>query len=409
MTTHSTPPQTRLYTPSTVALAIIVAISYVGLGFIAPLRALYAYGMGASSVEIGLMTASFLVANFLTAPFVGRLTDRFQPGRVLWIGLLAHALIVLVYLPVQSPGWLIALRALEGAATASILPPARALMNKLAPVGRQGEAMGLIGAAQSAGILLGPVAGTLLASLLGYAPSFLVASALLAGVAVLAFCLLSRQQATVVRQKQELISGRAISPSLLLVYGLGVQRMIVPGIMTTIWSLFMHAHGASLFVIGLSYATYGLSSLLVAPLAGKWSDRVGRYGTVLLGLTMAGIIYTAYALTTSVFWIVALGVVEGVAIAIEDGAINGLLSDLMPPGMQGRVQANFSAASTLGQLLGATIAGVLYTLGPGLPFLATGPLYLVVAVLLLTPPAAKIFHRSKNTFPSLLSSATKSQ
>ena len=407
MTIHSTAHQTHLYTPSTVVLAIIVAISYVGLGFIAPLRALYAYGMGASSVEIGLMTASFLVANFLTAPFVGRLTDRFQPGRVLWIGLLAHALIVLVYLPVQSPGWLIALRALEGAATASILPPARALMNKSAPMGRQGEAMGLIAAAQSAGILLGPVAGTLLASLLGYAPSFLVASALLTGVAVLAFCLLSRQQAAVVRQKQELISGRAISPPLLLVYGLGVQRMIVPGIMTTIWSLFMHDRGASLFIIGLSYATYGLSSLLVAPLAGKWSDHVGRYGTVLLGLTMAGIIYTAYALTTSVFWIVTLGVVEGIGIAIEDGAINGLLSDLIPPGMQGRVQANFSAASTLGQLLGATIAGVLYTLGPGLPFLATGPLYLMVAGLLLTPPAARIFQRSKNTLPSLLSTPTK--
>jgi MFS family permease len=396
MTSVLSQSQTRLYTPSTITLAIIVTISYTGLGFVSPLRSLYASQMGASSIEIGLMTIAFLVANFLTAPFVGRLTDRFQPGRVLWIGLLAHALIVLAYLPVQAAAWLIMLRALEGMATASILPPARALMNKLAPPGRQGEAMGLVGASQSAGILLGPVAGTLLASFLGYAPSFLAASALLALVALLAFFLLSHQKNVTVAQKQELLSGRAISPSLLPIYALGVQRMLVPGVMLTIWSLFMHERGASLFLIGLSYATYGIASFLFAPLAGKWSDRVGRYSMILLGLTMAGIIYTSYALVTSVFWIVALGVIEGIGIAIEDGALNGLVSDMIEPGMQGRIQANFTAANTIGQLLGATIAGALYSIAPGLPFLITGPLYLVVAALLLTPPAARFMLSRQN-------------
>ncbi|MGH2486189.1 MAG: MFS transporter [Ktedonobacterales bacterium] len=59
---------------------------------------------------------------------------------------------------------------------ATILPPARALMNAIAPKSRQGEATGLLSSAQMVGILLGPVLGTILASQVGYAPSFLVAS-----------------------------------------------------------------------------------------------------------------------------------------------------------------------------------------------------------------------------------------
>jgi hypothetical protein len=68
-----------VYTPVLLLLALIVSMSYLGLGFIMPLRALYGRTVGASSGEIGLMAASFLLAGFLAAPLMGLLTENSPP------------------------------------------------------------------------------------------------------------------------------------------------------------------------------------------------------------------------------------------------------------------------------------------------------------------------------------------
>jgi MFS family permease len=136
-----------IYTPAVLMLVIIVGISFLGLGLVMPLRALYGRQIGASSTEIGLMTASFLLAGFLASPPVGWLADRFGYKNVLWIGLLLHALLMLAYIPVQDPVLLIGLRALEGIASVSVLPPTRAMMNSIAPRTRQGEALSLLSSA----------------------------------------------------------------------------------------------------------------------------------------------------------------------------------------------------------------------------------------------------------------------
>src|SRR5436309_5659411 len=54
-----------IYTPTVLMLVIIVGISFLGLGLVMPLRALYGRQIGASSTEIGLMTVSYLLAGLL--------------------------------------------------------------------------------------------------------------------------------------------------------------------------------------------------------------------------------------------------------------------------------------------------------------------------------------------------------
>ncbi|HEY8599572.1 MAG TPA: MFS transporter, partial [Thermomicrobiales bacterium] len=75
------PPAASVYSPAILLLAAIVGGSFLGLGFILPLRAIYARSIGSTAVEIGLMTTAYLLASFLAAPFIGRLTDRLGPKR----------------------------------------------------------------------------------------------------------------------------------------------------------------------------------------------------------------------------------------------------------------------------------------------------------------------------------------
>jgi MFS family permease len=133
-----------LYTLPAIVLLAAVALSFVGLGFVMPLRALYAREIGASSVEVGLMATAFLLTSFAVTPAMGWLSDRIGARNVLGLSLLTYAWLLAAYVPVTSPGALIALRALEGVSAAGVLTPARALMNTVAPPNRYGEALGLV-------------------------------------------------------------------------------------------------------------------------------------------------------------------------------------------------------------------------------------------------------------------------
>ena len=387
----------RFYTPTMVLLAIVVAVSFLGVGFIVPLRTLYAHELGASSAEIGLMTVSFLVASFVAAPVIGHLSDRYGAKNVLWIGLLVHGAVVLIYLPVRSPIWLIGLRAIEGIATVAILPPARTLMSILAPTHRQAEALGIVSAAQNAGILLGPVLGALVASAFGYGPSFLLVSTLLALMTVAAYRFLPRPAvASSTKTARQEPTQRLFRFPLLLVYFLGLLLMLSTGVIATIWSLYMLDRGASLLLIGLSYTAVGLPQLVLTPLAGRWSDRYGRYGLTICGVSLLGLVYTAYGVVSSPLWIVFLCGVEGVFHALAESGVNGLLADVTPAGREGTVQAHFNAARTAGSLLGATVAGFFYAVGPGVPFLMTGPWYVFGTVILFLPSFARMFARGRS-------------
>jgi hypothetical protein len=52
--------------------------------------------------------------------------------------------------------------------------------------------------------------------------------------------------------------------------------------------------------------------------------------------------------------------------------LDGLLADIIPQDARGKVQANYTAAGLIGNLIGATAAGLLYGYSTGLPFLIEG-------------------------------------
>jgi MFS family permease len=393
-TAESVAVRERIYTAPVLLLAATVGVSFLGLGFVMPLRALYGRQIGATSGEIGLMASVALLTGFLAAPGIGWLSDRFGHRTILWIGVLAHALLVLAYIPVDDPVVLIGLRGLEGIAIVSVLPPARALMNTLAPRSRQGEALALVSSAQMVGILMGPAAGTILASRVGYTPSFLLASIPLFTGAAGALLFLPGRAATPATETDGALATRAallFTPPLLLAYGLGAVYAVTNGVIQAIWSIYMADAGASLPLIGLSYTVFALPAGLLGPIAGRLSDRRGRYQPILLGLCGYAAIYVAFGLGVSPLWLVLLSGVEGVAAAFVGGALNGLLADALPTGAHGKGQANFSAAQTAGSFVGATAAGFLYALSPRAPFVATGVVFAAGAAVLLLPAVIALF------------------
>jgi MFS family permease len=365
-----------------------------------PLRALYGRSVGASSGEIGLMASAALLTGFLSAPFIGRLSDRLGHGYLLFAGLVLHTLLVLAYIFVEDPVLLIALRGLEGIAVVGILPPARALANTLAPPTRQAETLGLLSAAQTVGILLGPTFGLLLATAVGYHDAFLVASIPLALGAVLAWFFLPRRTAEIAGERTARSKRAALfTRPLLLAYSLQIVLATTQGVGAAVWTIYMADLGASPLVIGLSFTTFAVPIIILAPIAGRMADRHGRYWYVLFGIAICGVLFVIYGLPINPIWLVILSVPEGIAAAFARSAADGLLADATPPALRGQIQAAYSAAGTGSAFVVATVSGFIYGLYRGLPFIFVGAVFLAGVVALLVPGIARMFDPNATHLP----------
>jgi MFS family permease len=263
-------------------------------------------------------------------------------------------------------------------------------MNTVAPPERYGEALGLVSTARYVGIVAGPAVGTLLASRVGYTPAFLAASGVLT-LTALAVCLCLRPPTDVTPHAVSLapVFSCGFTGPLALAYGLAVVLAWPQGMTPAIWSLYMQDRGASLLLIGLSYTAFALPAAALAPVAGRLSDRYGRWYPLLAGLVLAGVVYCVYGLRLPPGWIICLMFAEGAGLAVARAATDGFLADHVPQGLQGRIHALFSAAGTAGSLVGAMVSGVLYAIEPGMPLLVMGMLYLLVPVALLMVPARR--------------------
>ena len=69
-----------------------VALDLIGFGIVVPILPRYAERFGASGLTVGLLFASFSLAQFAAAPLLGRLSDRIGRKPVIVISLLGTAI-----------------------------------------------------------------------------------------------------------------------------------------------------------------------------------------------------------------------------------------------------------------------------------------------------------------------------
>jgi MFS family permease len=177
----------------------------------------------------------------------------------------------------------------------------------------------------------------------------------------------------------------------MLAYSLTAALSLTNGAISSVWAIYMVARGASLELIGLSYTSFAIISLVLAPVAGRVSDRRGRFAPVLLAMALYVGIYAAYAFPISALALVLLSAVEGISGAVARSAVDGLLADVAPPAMRGRAQANYSAAGTGAAFVMALLSGALYGIYPGLPFAAVALAFLFTTLALFLPPIRRRF------------------
>ena len=137
-----------------------------------------------SLLVLGGLLALYDGAEVLLKPVFGTIADRIGARPVLLGGLVAFAAASVLYVVVDSPGWLWAARLGQGAAASAFSPAASALVARLNPAAKHGRAYGSYGFYKSLGYTLGPLLGGVLVWAGGLRLLFAVLAALGAVVAV---------------------------------------------------------------------------------------------------------------------------------------------------------------------------------------------------------------------------------
>lgn len=121
--------------------------------------------------------------------------------------------------------------------------------------------------------------------------------------------------------------------------------------------------GASPTMIGLLFASFGVTLFAVSVPMGGLSDRIGRRAPMTLALAALAASTLLFAFATSLPWLFAARLVQGAADAMTWVVGLALIADLYPPQERGRIVGIMMAGTSFGLLIGPTVGGWLYEFG----------------------------------------------
>jgi|tagenome__1003787_1003787.scaffolds.fasta_scaffold20890159_2 MFS family permease len=158
--------------------------------------------------------------------------------------------------------------------------------------------------------------------------------------------------------------------------------------------------------VGLAFGAFSASTLILRPLAGRWTDRHGRRPLLVGGAALFTVLVFGHLLVTDLVWLVVLRLLMGMAEALYFVAGFAALADLAPPGRAGEALSYNSLALFLGIAVGPVIAQALLGVGGFRLVWAGAGLLLVLATALAARvpetrapstgpvPAAPLIHRA---------------
>ncbi len=361
-----------------------VALDLVGFGIIVPILGRYAERFGASGLTVGLLFASFSLAQLLCAPLLGRLSDRIGRKPVIVISLIGTAIGSFITGAAGVLWLLFAGRIVDGASGGS-LSVAQAAVADLAPEADRPRLIGLLGAAFGVGFVLGPAIGGL-AALGGPHVPFYVAGVLATINAVAAIIRLpeTRRPGDHVRRPG---FTTPVSPILRHLAIVGFMTVVAFTSFEATFSLFgdrrfglTEASSAAVFL--------GVGLVLVAIQGGAYGRLVERFGTqrllaLGLGMLIAGLAVTSVAKVWPVLIIALLLLAVGQGCASP--SITSLVTQHAPPDRRGEALGFQQSAYAVGRVVGPPAAGAMFDrVGIWSPYLAGSVLCAAALGLLVT-------------------------
>ena len=350
---------------------ITVLIDIIGFGIIIPvlpqllqqlMHVTDRTDISAISKPAIFLTLIYGLMQFIFAPILGSLSDRYGRRPVLLFSLLGFGLdyIFLAFAP--SIGWLFLGRMISGITGASITT-ASAYMADISDEKNRAQNFGMIGAAFGLGFIIGPMLGGLLGEL-GTRIPFLVAAGLALVNALYGYFVLPESLDMEHRRSIDFKKANPISsllkfkkyPAVLgLIFSLLLIYISAHAVQSN-WSFAnINKFGWSPKMIGISLAVVGvLVSLVQGLLIRVVNPRLGNEKSVYIGIALYALGLTLFAFATQ-GWMMFLFLVPYCLGGISGPALQALISAHVPKNEQGELQGSLTGLQSLTTIFGPSM------------------------------------------------------
>jgi multidrug resistance protein len=369
-------------------------VDMLGLIIIFPLLPFYATRLGANAAMVGALVAAFSIAQLLSAPAWGRMSDHYGRRPAILVGLLVSAVAYIIFAFADSIWLLFVSRVIQGFGGGTI-GVVQAYVADISEGKDRAKALGWLSAVTSLGAVIGPALGSLLIDVGGRTAPGLGSASLCVLVSVFAWKFLKESHQLSTNERKALsahsrsgairsVITRPSEPAsrLIWIYAIAIGAFygttpMLPLILAD--RLAVTEKNVGYFVMYLGGMGVIVRTLILGRVIERFGEaRVSRMG---LGFLAVGLAVVSRITSYPTMWIAMTLMPIGTGLLFP--CITAMLSRVVPNAQRGLymgVQHTFGGISRVAFPL---IAGFgMDALGMGTPFLFAG--VMVIGTLLLT-------------------------
>lgn len=365
----------------TVVLLTVFVDSF-GFGIVIPFLPLYAHSLGATGLHVGLLLATYSLAQMIVAPRWGRLSDRVGRKPIMVLAALGTCASFVVLGIGDNLALIFTGRALLGCFGVGY-STAQAWVADTTPIEERSRVLALIGASHAVGFALGPALGAVgvmtggLSAPFWFAAGCAALSALLAGTLLVAAPPVPRTAAA--PRLRDFLGNRSfticLAVSFVLTYAF--SNIEATFALFTADELAFTPTDNGLFFVLLGLCAAATQILVTRRLARRFAEHV----RVILGLVLLGIGAATIPLASGGANLVAPMIVVAIGFAITTPSLTAWVSRSAPPDRQGEALGWSMSAAAMARIAGPGLGGLMYDeLGHGWPFWVAGALLVAIGV-----------------------------
>jgi DHA1 family tetracycline resistance protein-like MFS transporter len=375
---------------------ITLLIDVTGIGLIIPvvpglIKELIQGSVSDSSIYSGWLAFSYAVMQFIFAPLLGNLSDRYGRRPILLISLFGLGIDYIFLAIAPSIGWLFLGRIIAGLGGASFTTATAYIADISTPQNRA-QNFGMVGAAFGVGFILGPVIGGLLGQF-GLRVPFMVAALLSFLNFIYGYFVLPESLSLENRRKFDWKRSNPLSSIKQLkkypaVSGLVISYFLIylaTNSVQSTWSFFtIQQFNWNPKMIGISL---GLVGLLVGIVQGGLiriiNPLLGSKRSVYVGMALytLGLILFSFA---SQSWMMFVFLIPYCLGGICGPALQSIISGQVPSNQQGELQGGLTSVMSLTSIIGPVVMTSLFSFftSPTAPFHFAGASFFLGSILM---------------------------
>lgn len=360
-------------------LMINTFIALVGVGLAIPVLPKFIVEIGASGKDMGYLVAATGLTQFLFSPLGGKLSDQYGRKIITIIGLTIIAISQFMF-SVGTDLWILYLsRFIGGIGVGLLIPATMAYVADVTTIENRGKGMGLLGASISLGFVIGPGIGGFLAEFGIRVPFY--ASALAAAVAMFVSLLLLPESLSKAQQHEFRNSSleqngmvhdikRSFKVSYFVLLLLVFTMTFGLANFETIFGLYVSEKyeytPKDISIIMTIAALIGV--IIQALLVDKLLQRFDEIRVINVCFFLSALTMVVMLLSGNFLFMLMMNILFILFTSILRPAINTLLSK-MAGSEQGFAAGMNNAYSSLGNIIGPSLAGILFDVSFNVPFI----------------------------------------